>query len=192
MDILILLKQELMTQNKKTTKVKNNFKQSKRGFTLLELVIAISLFAILILIITQVFTKVIEVQKKTIDEQNLQGDIRNAMAIFEDEVQRVTKHVDANCGCSAGRFYCASVGNDALYVKTKSGKCVVYASDGNRFKVTRDGFSNYLTSDKITVENIKFDVNSRGDSVDFRITFKGFADYDEYITYQTVLTSTFD
>jgi len=177
----------LINQNSDRVKNINN-----KGFTLLELVIAMSLFAILILIVTNVFTKAIEVQKKTVDEQNLQGDIRNAMAIFEDEVQRVTKHVDASCSCSEGKFYCVNVNNDTLYVKNKSGSCIVYSDSGGRLKVNRAGMQEYLTSEDITIENLDFTPNTRGDSVKVKITFKGFADFDQYITYQTVLTSTFD
>ncbi|MFH0840855.1 MAG: type II secretion system protein [bacterium] len=167
-------------------------KENKKGFTLLELVIAISLFAILILIVTQVFTKSIEIQKKTIDEQNLQGDIRNALAVFEDEVQKVTKHVDTSCDCTAGRFYCADISKTTLYVETSTGNCVSYTEANNRLQVDREGTTGYLTSDDITIEDLEFDVNTRGDSVNFKITFKGFADFDQYITYQTVLTTTFE
>jgi prepilin-type N-terminal cleavage/methylation domain-containing protein len=166
--------------------------QQRNGFTLLEVVIAMSLFAVLILIVTNVFTKAIEVQKKTIDEQNMQGDIRNAMAIFEDEVQRVTKHADASCNCSAGKFYCVNVNDDTLYVQTKAGKCVSYELASSRLRVTRDGLTDYLTSTDLTLENLEFTPNARGDSVEVRATFKGFADFDQYITYQTMITSTFD
>lgn len=183
-----------MTQKTKVMEKTTSAKNKSKGFTLLELIISISLFAILILIVTQVFTKSIEMQKKTIDEQNLQGDVRNAMAIFEDEVQKVTRH-SATCGsdgCTTGDFYCANAGHTTLYAQTKTGKCVSYTEANNRLQVTRAGSSNYLTSDQLTVENIKFNVNTRGDSVDFRITFKGFVDFNQYITYQTVLTTTFD
>jgi len=61
--------------------------QRDEGFTLLEVVTAIALFSILLLITVSVFTTFVDTQRRDIDEQAFQEDIRLAMDLFNREAR---------------------------------------------------------------------------------------------------------
>ena len=59
----------------------------QKGFTLLELVTAIGLFSVVIIITASAFTRFVDTQRREIDEQAFQEDIRLAMGLFNREAR---------------------------------------------------------------------------------------------------------
>lgn len=165
------------------------------GLTLLELVVSVSLFAVLILVATKTFTKITDIQNRTKDEQNIEGDLRYAMGVFVDEVRAASKHVgpaDTTCGGDVCNnvYFCLNPTNDLLYVRDANYICVMYYLENGRLVVNRGGTSYTITSDDVTVNSLKFLPSALSDRVLIKLKASGASDYNKSISYQTAITST--
>ena len=173
-----------------------NHKQRQKilGLTLLELVVSISLLAVLILIATKVFTKVTDIQSRNKDEQNLEGDLRYAIGVFTDEVRTASLHQDADATCGGGScssvYFCTFSNDSVLYLRDKNYACVYYAVVNNQLVVNRSGTSYTITSNDVTVDSIKFLPSAISDRILIQLRAHGSADYNKSISYQTAITST--
>jgi len=58
---------------------------AEHGFTLLEVITAIAIFSVIMVVTVSVFTTFVNVQRRDIDEQALQEDIRLAVGLFNRE-----------------------------------------------------------------------------------------------------------
>jgi type II secretory pathway pseudopilin PulG len=169
-------------------------KQKILGLTLLELVVSVSLFAILILVATKTFTKITDIQNRTKNEQNIEGDLRYAMGVFVDEVRAASKHSSAESLCPssacANKYYCTDDGNNTLYLRDINDICVTYTLTNNHVVVTRGGTSYTITSDDVTVNSLQFLPSALSDRVLIKLKASGASDYNKSISYQTAITST--
>ncbi|MDP2709372.1 MAG: prepilin-type N-terminal cleavage/methylation domain-containing protein [bacterium] len=142
--------------------IKNN-----KGVSLIELIVAITVFSILILSATQIFKLVVDGQRNSISAQNVQENIRYAMEKMSKEM-RMAEISDDDCLASAVYKVfnvLADGGNDQLYFKNQYGECVVYYLDSasGRLKIAVDGGSglvdDFITPSKIEISNLKFFVD---------------------------------
>ncbi len=171
-----------------------NGQQKILGLTLLELVVSIALLAVLVLVATKTFTKVTDIQNRTKDEQNLEGDLRYAMGVFADEVKTASLHhnMDADCGgpgCS-NVYFCTFPNSSILYVRDKNDSCVYYSVIDNQLVVNRNGTSYTITSDDVVINSINFLPSSLSDRILIQLKATGASDYNKSISYQTAITST--
>jgi type II secretory pathway pseudopilin PulG len=170
-------------------------KQKILGLTLLELVVAVSLFAILILVATKTFTKITDIQNRTKDEQNIEGDLRYAMGVFVDEVRVASKHPTGESTCAAdgtcvGKYYCTSADNITLYLRDTNNLCVTYTLTNGQLVVSRNGTNYTITSDDVTVDSLQFLPSALSDRILIKLKASGASDYNKSISYQTAITST--
>jgi len=137
-------------------KIKNN-----RGVSLLELVVAITIFSFLILSSTQIFKMVVEGQRNAVSAQNVQENIRYAMEKISKEI-RMAQISDTACEPTAVyKVFNTTTGSSALHFKNQDGQCLTYYLEDNRLKlivangleVIADGF---VTPAKIEISNLKF------------------------------------
>ena len=177
-------------------KIKNLTWRGKklRGLTLVELIVAISLFAVITLVSTRTFTKVTEIQDRTKDLQNIEGDLRYAMGVFSDELSYASLQTDSSCGGSGcnGKFYCitGTAPGQTLWLRDKNNVCVKYVLSGTNLMVSRGGTSYTITSDDVSVSALTFSTSTAGDRVLVQLRATGSAEYNKSINYQTAITST--
>jgi prepilin-type N-terminal cleavage/methylation domain-containing protein len=177
-------------------KIKNLTWRGKklRGLTLVELIVAISLFAVITLVSTRTFTKVTEIQDRTKDLQNIEGDLRYAMGVFSDELSYAILQTDTSCGGSGcnGKFYCitGTAPSQTLWLRDKNNVCVKYALSGTNLLVSRGGTSYAITSDDVSISALAFATSTAGDRVLVQLRATGSAEYNKSINYQTAITST--
>ena len=169
-------------------------KQKILGLTLLELVVSVSLFAILILVATKTFTRITDIQNRTKDEQNIEGDLRYAMGVFTDEARNATLHQIADAGCGgadcSGVYFCTDASNDTLYLRDKNNICVKYHIANNNLVVER-GLNTYtITSNDVVVNTAKFLPSALSDRILVKFKATGASDYAKSISYQTAITNT--
>ena len=154
------------------TQIINN----QKGTSLLELLVAITLFAVIMLSATQIFKMVIDGQRNALSAQNVQENMRYAMEKMSREIRmaQISKH-SCDSTFSSGESASYKVfnvftdsGNDKLYFKNQYGDCVAYYLENNRLKIrvsagaaTNEGF---ITPSKIQVSNLKF--NAVDDQID--------------------------
>jgi len=164
-----------------------------KGLTLLELVVSISLFAVLILMTTKAFQKINEIQERTTELQSIEGDLRYAMGIFADEVKNARLHPEAGdvaCGglSCANQYFCVSGG--VLYLRDKNDLCVTYSLSSGNLLINRDGTNYTITSSDINVDVLNFATSTIGDRVLVQMRASGLTYGTKSINYQTAITST--
>jgi len=136
--------------------IKNN-----RGVSLLELVVAITIFSFLILSSTQIFKMVVEGQRNAVSAQNVQENIRYAMEKISKEI-RMAQISDTACEPTAVyKVFNTTSSDSILHFKNQDGQCLTYYLEDNRLKVTvADGLAvladGFITPAKIEVSNLKF------------------------------------
>ncbi len=118
--------------------------QNNNGAGLFEMVIATTLFSILVLSATQIFKMVVEGQRSAIAAQNIQESMRYAYETMAKEIRMAQKSDDECESIVAGatathKIYNTetSGGNDVLYFKNKNADCVAYYLEDGYLMVYR-------------------------------------------------------
>lgn len=120
--------------------------RKNKGFTLIEMIIALGVFSVVVTAATNLFTAGLKGQRKSLALQYLQNDARYALELMNKEIRM--SHIGANST------------EDVLHITTykPSGMEVVsYFLDNG--KIARNGES--LTSDRINVNRLKFYIKNQ-------------------------------
>lgn len=171
-------------------------KQKPNGLTLVELVVAIGLFGILALIGVRIFTRMTEIQERSQELQNVEGDLRYAMDVLINESQDSIARTgaDASCGnpltCDTPDFFCVNPLNTELCLLDKNSVQVKYFLANGSLIVDRGGTQYAITSDDINLTEINFLLSPLSDRVVVQISASANGDYNKTINYQTAITST--
>lgn len=88
---------------------------TNRGFTLIELMIAIGIFSIFLIIITGVFTKFVQTERHNIVQGSLVLDLQSAMESFIKEART-----------GYGSTYTMTLGGKGVAFRNQAGVCVSY------------------------------------------------------------------
>ncbi|MDO8667517.1 MAG: hypothetical protein Q7K35_00255 [bacterium] len=138
--------------------------RTEKGTSLLELLVAITLFTFMILVATQIFKMVIDGQRNAISAQNVQENMRYALEKMSKEI-RMAQKSDTDClpGATNKVFNVTTDGiNDTIYFKNKDGACVSYYLLDSRLGVTAGGVPDFATPAKIKVSNLRFNAVDDG------------------------------
>jgi len=202
-----------MILDKKKGKNINKLLNNKRGVTLLELMVAVSLFTITILIATSIFRLVLDGQRQAIASQSMQENLRYFYEKIDKEIRMAQKNI--NCtGADVGKVY--TVGNkdafgvgDSLIFRNYHGDCIVYSLDNNGVLKISDtpagGGTPYvaaMTPSNLRISSLKFSVvqndkTNPAKQVQARVTLKMHAEIDvkngstQKMDIQTTIASRF-
>ncbi len=135
-----------------------------KSFTLVEILVAISLFSLVIVTILTTFSKITEIQFEVSDTQNLQD---NARYIF-DSLSRETRTAvfDSSGSCiSAEHVFETNGNNDSLRFLDHTGRCIEYVLTGDKkiIKIINEDVVNALDIVSEDVEVDEFRVFIRDD-----------------------------
>ena len=138
-----------------------NILKNKSGTFLIEIMLAISIFVILIGLTLSIFKSTIESQKSAIVAQDTQESMRFLFEIISKEI-RGAQVMDGDCNAFIGvasdkKIYYINGG--VLYFKNKDSECVAYYVDGSDdFIIERDNGIGALpvTPNDIKVTNLDF------------------------------------
>lgn len=97
----------------------------RTGFTLIEIVVAISIFSVILLILVGIFSRFITIQRHEIAEFRLQEDLRLSFELFNREAR-----------LAYGSTF-ASHSNAVLF-RNQTGACVTYRFAGQKFQRAED------------------------------------------------------
>ncbi len=146
-------------------------KTIQNGFTLLEIMIAVSLFVTVMLISTTMLVRAIDSQTRSINSRALQENLNYALAYMSYEASGAL--VDpTSCsvvGCSdATQFFCSYTSNTKLTFKDANSLCVTYdikvdTNGVSRLEMKRSTTSAYLTPPTIQVTGLKFNTGNTTD-----------------------------
>ena len=127
-----------------------------RGFTLLEMVVAVGVFSVAILLATSSFLSLQNSEKKIQSAVNIQNNLRFAMEVMAKEIRTGGAY---HCGTDPGTepLDCLS-GSSSLTFKNALGQTVIYRKIDSSIQKSSDGGIIFqpLTSSDIKVDELKF------------------------------------
>ena len=135
-------------------------KLDKPGFSLIEVLVATSLFVIIIVASLNVFKLVIDSQRSAIATQNVEESLKYFLEVTGKEI-RMAKRNDGLCSGLASTDIYALVNNNLTF-RNYHDQCVTYSLEAGRFKITRDANFGYVTPATITVDELNFVLRAEG------------------------------
>lgn len=140
------------------------FIKNNSGFTLLEMMIAVSLFTVVMTISTNMFLQAIDSQSRAISSKGIQESLNFALVIMNNEMSGAIADPTpcGNPGCSdKNQFFCVTDSGSALTFRNSNGDCVNYqlngTVNGSVLSMTRGGEgSAKLTPSNINITGLNF------------------------------------
>ena len=145
--------------------------KNKKGFTIIELLVAISIFIAMILSITEIFAKVNEGQRHAIAAQNIQESMRYAFEVIAKEI-RMAKPDSAGSCVGVGNLYLENADGTTLKFLNYHDECVTYYLNGNTLMVDRNTNIASASPLAIKISNLIFSSVNIGGIVQPRVTIK--------------------
>lgn len=182
------------------------FAPYQRAFTLMEVLISVTLFAVIVLSVTGLFKLSIDAQRTAIATQNVQESIKYFLEVVSKEIRMAQKSKGECPNINDGKIYYLDQLGGVLYFTNYYGECVSYykINDENgrsRFVISRRSSSGvtasgYVSPAKIDISALRF-VITNGDSeeaqpmVTINLKAKALDDnsLESEMTLQTSITS---
>lgn len=148
----------------------NLFKKIKqvKGTSLIELIVATTLFVFMMLAATQIFKMVIDGQRNAVSAQNVQENIRYAMEKISKEIRMagISNHdcetIFTPSATAVNKVFNTTALATKIYFKNKDNNCLAYYLENNRLKIKSglgiNAVVDFVTPAKIEVSNLKFNV----------------------------------
>ncbi len=152
-----------------------NFKvKDKSGFSLIEILVSVMLFVIIVMSATEIFRMVISSQRDAIASQNVQESLKYFFEVIGKEMRMATRNggagpmtsICAGPGFIAGEIFSISSNSLGQVLKFRNyyGECVTYElaldGDSQRFQITRNNRTGFISPKKINIESLKFAVDT--------------------------------
>ena len=132
--------------------------KNQSGATFIEMLVAVSIFAVMAISAVGIFQLVIEGERNVLASQNIQESLRYALEAMSKEIRNA--QVDGGaCSIPDSDIYKSLAGGTQLSFKNKYGECVNYHLDDDRIRIERGAQSGYITPSDIRVNSMKFVVN---------------------------------
>lgn len=172
------------------------------GITLIELLVSVSLFAIIVISSTQIFVMVLQTQRRVVAIQNVQESIKYFFEVASKEIRMAVKNIDENkCDHFTEEDVLFELTGNVLKLRNQDDECVKYylgeGDNAGRFMIERRGVSVPLSPDEIIIEDLSFNLVNRDNNNQALVTInilakaKGeLADQTE-IRLQTSISSRF-
>lgn len=143
------------------------FQKNNRGFTLIELVVAISLFSVVMLGATAIAQEIFRSQQKSLAAKEVQESIRYALEAMSKEIRMASLDEGVCDLVDDDQVYSVSANEDKLYFKNQDDECVAYYLeqdiDGiSRLTIDRNAASAYVTPSDMEISNLEFEINTVG------------------------------
>ena len=132
-------------------------RRSAAGFTLLESMVAVAIFALLIVSATDVFMSIIRSQRNTLSSKNAQESVSYALEVMAKEL-RMAKIDDGTCG-AAQQIYAVDESGERVRFRNYQDVCVTYELDETtgRLKIWRgENHWAYMTPANINISQLNF------------------------------------
>ncbi len=139
------------------------------GFTLMEVLVSVSIFTVIILSATQIFKFVIDGQRQAIATQNVQESLKYFLEVIAKEIRMAQKNDGTCAAVPVGAVYAVGTNarGDVLNFKNYYGQCVsYYLSDDNgatRFAIQRGAASAFISPARIMIDDLNFVLADTGD-----------------------------
>jgi len=180
-------------------------RRNRKGFTLIEVMVSVSLFAVIILSVTSIFKMAIDGQRNAIATQNVQESLKYFLEVTAKEIRMAQKNEGVCPSIPNDEIFLVSESafGDVLYFKNYYGECVNYdlAADGDnlRFRISRGNGSaapaDFISPAKIRINELHFVLNNSASTTQQMVTINlnanalESAEYKSDMTLQTTIAS---
>jgi prepilin-type N-terminal cleavage/methylation domain-containing protein len=154
----------------------NNLTIKQKGVSLIEILAAVAIFAITIGAISGIFISVIRSQRKILATQELLDQTSYVLEYMGRALRMAIKD-DIDSGgvvknCLTGDKVNYETFSNGINFRNYHNECQTFYLDSNRLKESREGVENYLTSEKIIVQNFKINLSgeTQTDTLQPRVT----------------------
>lgn len=130
----------------------------KMGFSLIEVLVATSLFAIITTATLDIFKLVIDSQRGAIATQNVEESLKYFLEVTAKEI-RMAKRNTSCAGVAPLEIYGVTntaANFDDLAFLNYRGDCVKYSLNNGRFSVTRNNVTDFISPAKIVIDELHF------------------------------------
>ncbi len=139
-------------------------KFNKRGFSLVEVLVATMIFVVIITSTLNIFKIVVESQRGAIATQNVEESLKYFLEVTGKEIRMAKRNTDGLCNLPSTDIYKVSSTSDKLEFLNYHDECVAYFLETTpegvtRFAISRDGKKDYITPNKINVSNLFFSLH---------------------------------
>ncbi len=183
----------------------NNKNSSKKlGFSLIEVLVSVSLFVTIILSSTEIFRLVIQGQRDAIASQNVQESLKYFFEVIGKEMRMAKKNDGACPDIPADKIFLLTSNSlgGVLQFRNYYDECVYYyLADDNgkqRFKIERNTPGNltagFISPAKILIDALEFAVDETGQvavTVNIKAWAAGEDRYKSEMDIQTTVSSRF-
>ncbi|MGC9031452.1 MAG: type IV pilus modification PilV family protein [Minisyncoccia bacterium] len=139
----------------------NNFLKNKKGFTLVELLTAITIFSISIVGFLNLFSWSIKYQRESL----IEGYLIDSTSYFFDYLTRslrmAQKDIQGSCTGNARLNYFVSDDLKRIKFLNSKGECIEFYLESNNLKISKSEISLPLLPQDIILEDIKFFVSGQ-------------------------------
>ncbi len=139
-----------------------NISRQLAAFSLIEVLVSVSLFSVIILSTTQIFKMVIDSQRSAIATQNVQESLKYFLEVTGKEIRMAQKNAGDCPGIPDDEIYAvgSNAYGDTLTFKNYYQECVTYSLDQSgeeqRFVIQRDAISDFISPAKIRIDRLTF------------------------------------
>ncbi len=145
---------------------------NEKGYSLLEMIVAIAMFATIFLMVTSIYMSLLKSQRSVIATQTIQESMKFVLELISKEMRTAVKSNDSCAGVLGllsddglgleNKVYntdsSSFASGEALYFKNSGGKCVAYYLNGDRLMINRDGVVLPVTPNELSLSNLDFSV----------------------------------
>lgn len=131
-----------------------NRNQQKNGFSLIEVLVSVSLFIVITTSALNVFKMVIDSQRSAIATQNVEESLKYFLEVSGKEIRMAKRNNGLCAGLAATDIYNSVGGN--LSFRNYHDQCVTYSLESGRFKITRGNDSGFVSPAKINIDELRF------------------------------------
>jgi len=169
----------------------------------MEVIVSVTLFAVIILSASEVFKLTIDAQRSGLASQNVEESLKYFLEVTAKEVRMAQKNEGVCSGIPDEEIFATSTNalGDTLAFKNYLNQCVTYSLEtdtaspfGQRFKIVRDGSYGFISPAAINLDTLHFLV-ATGTSTQTTVMVNSRAHAlnqgksDSEMTIQTTLTS---
>jgi len=142
---------------------------AQNGFTLVEMIVAVSIFLLIMMVLMQMFEMSLKIQRKFLAKSEAASEISYLMEYLSRSVRMAQKDTGGSCIGANNNYFSSSSGvAGELKFKTSNGDCLkIYLENEALWETINNTTPPYrLTSPKLQVKN--FNIAQAGwDNVDF-------------------------
>ncbi|MBI2577608.1 MAG: prepilin-type N-terminal cleavage/methylation domain-containing protein [Candidatus Wildermuthbacteria bacterium] len=152
--------------------MKNIFRRKEKGFTIVEIVVAVSVFSILVMIVFGLIVAAIREQRRHYASQDAFGQLGYALEYMSRTLRMGQKDLTGVCIGAKENYELTHVDKGVKFINFE-GECHEFFWDtaSGRLKEVRAGEVGFITSDTIDVLNFTVKLQNQSQSADSKQPF---------------------